>query len=210
MRNSLLVAGLVAGSLLAAAPAARAQVITNGKAFQATPYAGYMVFGHLADGPLGTSLQSANGPLYGAQLAVKLAPSVALVGNLAYANGDVKAGIPFLGGISVAKSDLLLYDAGLQLDIPTAGLAFRPFVQAGAGAMHYSISQSVFNTTSTNFAANVGVGADIPLGKTAAIRLMAKDYIGKFDFKDATGFDLSSSASRSNNIGITAGLRLDF
>lgn len=207
MRNSLFVAGLVAGSLLAAAPA-RAQVATNGKAFQATPYAGYMVFGHLADGPLGTSLQSANGPLYGAQMAVKLSPTVALVGNLAYANSDVKAGVPFLGGISVAKSNLLVYDAGVQLDIPTAGLAFKPFVQAGAGAMHYAISQSIFNTSSTNFAANVGAGADIPLGATAAIRLMAKDYIGKFDFKDATGFDVP--ATTSHNFAITAGVRLDF
>jgi hypothetical protein len=207
MRNSLLAAGLLAGSLLAAAPA-RAQVVTNGKAFQATPYAGYMIFGHLADGLLGTSLASANGPLYGAQLAVKLAPSVALVGNVGYANGDVKAGIPFLGGISVAKSSMLLYDAGLQLDIPTAGLALRPFVQAGAGAMHYSITRSALSTSSTNFAANVGLGADIPLGGAAAIRLMAKDYIGKFDFKDATGFD--ASGSRSNNFAITAGVRLDF
>jgi hypothetical protein len=41
-----------------------------------------------------------------------------------------------------------------------------------------------------------------------AVRLLAKDYIGKFDFKDAIGVDVSGSTS--HNFGLTAGLRFDF
>jgi hypothetical protein len=37
---------------------------------------------------------------------------------------------------------------------------------------------------------------------------MAKDYVGKFDFKEATSFDLSSSTAHS--FAFSAGVRLDF
>ena len=37
-----------------------------------TPYGGYMMFGDIVDGPLGTSLTSSSGPVYGAQANVPL------------------------------------------------------------------------------------------------------------------------------------------
>lgn len=189
----------------------RGTSLATGKAFDLTPYAGYMVFGDYVKGPLGTSLSNAPAPVFGAQLGMKLSPNISLVGNVATTSSDIKAGIPFLGGLSVARSSMLLYDAGLQLDIPitsVAGTSVAPFVQAGAGAIRYEISQSFFSTKATNFAANVGVGADVALSRGIGIRLMAKDYIGKFDFKDATYLDLSGETA--HHFAFSAGLRLSF
>lgn len=199
-------------TLSAAAHAqSRTKSLPTGKAFDLTPYVGYMVFGNFVKGPLGTSLSSAPAPVYGAQLGMRLAPNLSLVGNLATTSSDIKAGIPFLGGLTVARGTMLMYDGGLQLDIPmttVAGTAVSPFVQAGAGAIHYDISQSFVSAKATNFAANLGVGADLALGRGVGIRLMAKDYIGKFDFKEATFLDFEGRTA--NNFAFSAGLRLSF
>jgi hypothetical protein len=74
--------------------------------------------------------------------------------------------------------------------------------------MRYEISQSFLSTNATNFAGNVGRGADVTLGKNIGMRLMAKDYIGKFDFKDATFIDYEGKTA--NNVAFSAGLRLSF
>ena len=207
LRSTLALATLAT----AAHAQSRASAVNAGKAFDFTPYVGYMVFGSLMDGPLGTSIGNAPAPVFGAQLGMHLAPNVSIVGNVAAASSDIKAGIPLLGGLSIAHSNLLLYDGGLQVDVPTmtiAGTAMSPFIQAGAGAMRYEISQSFLSTNATNFAANVGVGADVALGNNLGMRLMAKDYIGKFDFKDATFIDFKGKTA--NSVAFSAGLRMSF
>ena len=189
----------------------RASSLPSGKAFDITPYVGYMVFGSIVDGPLGTSLSNAPAPVYGAQLGMRLAPSISLVANIATSSSNIEAGIPFLGGLSVASSRMVLYDGGLQLDIPVtriAGASVSPFIQAGAGAIRYDITQSFVDVTSTSFAANVGVGADMAIGNNMGVRLMAKDYIGKFDFEDVTFIDFEGKTA--NNFAFSAGLRLSF
>lgn len=208
-----LAAALLALTLPFAARAQRAAspAPVSGFAFEATPYVGYMLFGDYLSGPLGTSVTNAPAPLVGAELGMTITPNLSLVGNLATTSSDIQAGIPLLGGVSVAHSRLVMYDAGLQLAIPvttTMGTAMTPFVQAGAGAMRYDITQSVINTTTTNFAANVGAGVDFAVGRGVGVRVMAKDYIGKFDAQQATYLNVGTNTT--HNFAFSAGVRFSF
>jgi len=216
---SFSLAGLIAGTtLILVSSSTQAQSgrrapapIATGDLFDVTPYAGYMVFGDFLSGPMGTSISNKPAPVYGAQLGMKIAPNVSIVGNLAATSSDIQVGVPFLGGMSIAHSSLVLYDADLQLDMPMTnayGAGFSPFLQAGVGAFHYSISESVVSRTADNLAGNVGIGADIAMGRGMGLRLMAKDYIGKFDFQDATTFNFSGETT--HNLALSAGMRFSF
>ena len=202
---------------LAASPALAQRASTAGVTsrpapfFQLTPYAGYMFFGDFVKGPVGTSISSASGPMYGAQLGVNLTPNVSLIGNVARASGDLKVGIPFLGGVSVGQSSAWMYDAGIQIGTSLgerSRLPITPFVQLGAGAIRYEVGSSLLKTNATNFAANAGLGADIGLGSGVSLRILAKDYIGKFDVQQATSLDVQGQTS--HNIGLTGGLKVEF
>ena len=188
-----------------------AQAPGSGTVLHVSPYVGYMIFGDYLKGPVGTTLSNAPGPVYGAQVGLSLAPNLSLVGNLGYSATDIKIGVPFLGGVSVGHSSLLLYDADLEYNLGAAkggAASFSPFVQAGAGAMRYKVDESILSTNATNFAGNVGLGADFTVGRGMALRVLAKDYIGKFNFKDATGLGINGETA--HNLAFTAGLRFDF
>jgi len=212
---SLVLPALVATAVLSAPNRAAAQVRgatpATGTAFEVTPYVGYLFSGDIVSGPLGTAVGAAPAPLIGTQVGMRIAPNLSVIGNLATGSSDVKAGIPILGGVSIASSRVVLYDAGLQLDLPVAtasGTAFSPFVQGGVGGMRYELSESFLTTTSQNLAANVGIGADITVGSGVGVRLMAKDYIGKFDFQEATSLDVNTNTT--NNYAVSAGVRFSF
>jgi hypothetical protein len=208
--SAVSVAALVSAALPAAAQRA-------GISRQATPsiaispYVGYMTFGTLINGPLSTSLHSAVSPVYGAQVNLPLNNVVSILGNVAYTEPDLRAGIPIIGDISVGKSSVWLYDAGLQLSAPGYGTGERgifPFVQVGGGAMRYDVQVSGLSRTATNAAFTAGIGADIPLAPSIGLRFAARDYIGKFDFNDATSLDVNNSTT--NNVALSAGLKLGF
>ena len=206
----LIASGAAAASLATALPAV-AQAPGSGTVLHVSPYVGYMMFGNYLKGPIGTTLTNAPGVLYGTQVGLSLAPNLSLVGNIGYTASDIRVGIPFLGGISVGNSSMLMYDADLEYNLGSSkagAAAFTPFVQAGLGAMRYNINESILNTQATNLAGNVGVGADFAVGKGMAFRVLAKDYIGKFNFQDATGLGITGETA--HNFALTAGMRFDF
>ena len=221
--TSFALAGLLAGTALTltsttslAQRAGRGSVSRSNSAdnaeFELTPYAGYMVFGDFLSGPLGTRLTNKPAPMIGVQVGMHVSPNLSMIGNVAGANSDIQVGLPYLGGVSVAKSELILYDAGLQFDMPVTtayGSTFSPFVQGGVGGMHYTITESFVSTTATNLAGNVGIGADLTVGDGLGIRLMAKDYFGKFNFQDATSFDIGGNGV-TQNFAFSAGMRVSF
>ena len=61
-------------------------------------------------------------------------------------------------------------------------------------------------THATNFAYNVGAGADVAIGPRLGLQVMAKDYIGKFDVREATAVNVDTKTT--HNWAVSAGLRL--
>lgn len=216
MNRNLVVAGMLAALALSAGSAeaqrrsGRRIAVNETPGPSISPYAGYMMFGDIVDGPLGTTLTSSSGSVFGVQGNLPLGSTLSVVGNVAYSEPQLKFGVPILGGINFGKSQVWIYDAGLQLSAP----AFRgqrsitPFAQVGAGGMRYDVTVAGINRKASNLAFNAGLGADIPLADNLGLRLFAKDYIGKFDINEAAGIDYE--AKTSHNIALTAGLKLQF
>ena len=176
-----------------------------------TPYVGYIAFGNYMDGPIGTRITNSNSALYGVTAGLDLSQNVSLVGNVGYTDSNVRVGLPIIGGVNIADSKVLLYDGGLQFRLPTAstlGTGIAPFVEVGAGAIRYEVRTGPLTTNATNFAGNFGGGLDLMLNRSIGIRGAVKDYVGKFDFKEATSFDLNSKVS--HNVAFTVGLTLGF
>lgn len=174
-----------------------------------TPYAGYLVTGNWYDGPVGTSIATTNASMIGAQGAIPLTKGVSLVGHLAYASGELRIGLPLVGGVNVGSANTWLYDAGLEL----GGLAGRstgiaPFVQGGIGGMTNDIEASVLQIRASNVAYTAGVGVDVGVSEALALRVQAKDWIGRFNTEDAVGF--RAEGNLAHNWALTAGVKLRF
>lgn len=214
MIRSVSLAAIVGGLISFAGSAGAQQMlrpVSVDPLFSITPYAGYMTFGDFVKGPLGTSLSMKNGAVYGAQLTMQIAPNLAIVGNVAHSSTSLQAGVPFLNGLNIGSASMWLYDGGLQFDIPTGGSAIpvKPFVQVGAGAVRYQVSPASFlKTDATNFAFNAGVGVDYQMSRAVGLRLAAKDYVGKFDVREATSLNVNTPMV--HNWALTAGLRIGF
>ena len=176
-----------------------------------TPYAGWFITGNFLEGPLGVSLSSAGGPIYGVQASIPLAPGISIFGNVASSKADLKVGIPFVGGVSVGEVQSLLYDGGVRLARPGtlgASSSITPFVQLGVGALRHTISASVLDVTTTNLAFNAGLGAHVHVADGIGLRVLASDYIGRFDTEEAIALDLDTRTS--HNFGFVAGLSISF
>ena len=89
-----------------------------------------------------------------------------------------------------------------------AASVVTPFVQGGVGAMRYEVESGFLNTKATNVAYNFGGGVDVRLSPNFGLRLMAKDYLGKFDFQEATSFDLNGKTT--HNVALTLGVNFGF
>jgi hypothetical protein len=203
MLRKLLLAGTFAGVALTTPLAAQS---AWGPSFGLTPYAGYIKFGSLISGPFGTSIRDASSAVYGAEAQLGLTKGIALVGNVAYSQPDLQVGAPLICGVSVGRSSVLLYDGALRLRVAGDGRAsYLAVHQGGAGAVRQSFDIGPATTHATNFAYNVGAGADLGARPTAGVQLMVKDYIGKFDAQQATSI---VDTKTTHNWAVSAGLRL--
>lgn len=170
-----------------------------------------MTFGDYVTGPIGTRISNQSTAVYGAEVGVDLTPNVALVGNLGYADSNIRVGLPIIGGLSIADSKVLMYDGGIQLRMPATtafGTGLVPFVQGGAGAMRYEVRTGPLKTQATNFAFNAAVGVDLQLSRAIGIRGTVKDYIGRFDMKEATHLDVRSDMTHNwvFSVGLNLGM----
>ena len=202
-------AAIAMAGLTGLAARAEAQQATSA---DVTPYAGYLLTGSFLEGPLGTSISSAGGAMYGVQASYPLAPGISVFGNIASSRADLKVGVPFLAGVTVGEVKTLLYDGGIRLAIPNtlgAPKSVTPFVQLGVGAVRHDISAaSLLELPATNLAFTAGVGAHVMVSDGIGIRVLASDYIGKFDAREATTFDLSTEMRHT--FGFVGGISLSF
>ena len=199
-------AGTAAATTLVASSALSAQ---TGVGAHLTPYAGVLITGDWYDGPVGTNIAATNAPMVGVQGGIPLSKGISLIGNLAYASGDLRIGLPIIGGVNVGSANIWMYDVGLEL----GGLAGRskgiaPFVQGGIGGMTNDLKVRVLETRSSNVAYTAGVGVDVGVSDGFLIRVQAKDWIGRFNSEDAIGF--RAEGNLAHNIALAAGVKLRF
>jgi hypothetical protein len=172
--------------------------------FYLQPYAGYMVFGELADFGNDVDLSHENSPLYGVQAGYSFSPSLSLVGNFGYSKSK-----------AVLKFDNAP-DQNIRLPFLTGPASVvAPFAQVGAGAIKVTADTDDFGGNGpTNVAFNAGLGVDFQLNKLVGIRVMAKDYITSLDWDEFDDVDNEIRANRknnvANNIALTAGLNIGF
>jgi outer membrane protein with beta-barrel domain len=174
-----------------------------------TPYVGFLASGSIAKLPLGFSVGSAGAPVLGLQLGVNVTPNIAVVGNVGYANTQLEAGVPFIGGLSIADNEIVMYDGGVQLRFPAVtakGTGIVPFVEGSVGAIRNEIKTGPVRTTSTNVAFVAGGGLDLQVTNGFGLRLMAKDHMSKFDYGEALGINVNGS--RSHNWVLGAGVNI--
>jgi hypothetical protein len=179
--------------------------------FGLAPFAGYLISEPLIEGPLGTSVGTGSGAVYGAQASLPLGANLSLVGTLGYASSDLEAGVPLIGGLSVGDSRTWLFDGALELRPEgwmSSGYRFIPVVQLGGGAIRREVTVAGIDGQSTDFTLSAGLGGDLPLGSNVAVRLMAKDYYGKVDFGDLGQY--SAATDNMHTLGLSAGLRIGF
>jgi hypothetical protein len=148
--------------------------------------------------------------VFGGQVGIALSPRAALIGNVDYGSGDISVGVPLVGGVTLGTTTLLLADVGLEVALTEPGQLMggvRPFLQGGGGVMRRNHSAVGVRTEANDAAFNGGGGADLSLGRNVGLRLMAKDYMGRFDLQEATSVPLQTKMT--HNWMLTAGLKLD-
>lgn len=187
---------------------AQSSITVNRGSFAVVPFAGYLISQNFVEGPLNSTLGNVNSAVYGVQASLPLAPSASLVGTIGYSSGDLKVGLPIIGGIGVGDSNTLLMDAAVELRGDGWATSFVPFAQLGGGAIRRDFNVAGFKANTTDFQVSLGVGADFPISSNMAIRVMAKDYYGKADFGSIGGYRASTDDLHS--VALTGGLSISF
>jgi opacity protein-like surface antigen len=215
MRHFIVSAALAA-AIAAPLHAQRAgDPVTSGHgSFFVGPYAGYIVFGDLAESAAG-EFSNDDGGFYGVQAGWSFSPNFSLLGNLGWTESSFTienggASVPASGDIGV-----WFYDANLQFRLPfmqQPGSWIAPFGQVGAGAVRYTAeADDMESDAQTNMAFNFGVGADFQWMESVGIRLMVKDYLTSLEWDDDEEFgDVFDDADRQHNWVFSVGLNFGF
>lgn len=212
MRPTRLLAGAAIVIAVVTQPVS-AQTIGNSNiaasrgAFAIAPHGGYLLSQRFLDGPLGTSLNVSAAPMYGVQVSMPLAPSISLIGGVAYASGDLEAGLPFIGGISFGTASTTVFDAGIELRLDRKQ-GIMPLVQFGGGATRRAVTVAGVSANTTDFQVSGAIGADIPLTTSLAFRILAKDHYGKADFGSVGS--LNARTDDLHAVALTGGIRIAF
>ena len=180
--------------------AAAAQAPLAAPSFGITPYAGYMKFGSLVAGPFGTNVRDAGAPVYGAELQLglvpghrpgrqrRLRPARSRDRRPAHRRG---VGRPELGAdVRRRPPAAPAAAAGSSADSRRSS---RP-ARARCGRRSVDSGR---RRTPPNFAYNVGAGADLGLAPRLGLQLMVKDYIGKFDAREATSLNVDTKTTHN-------------
>ncbi len=158
---------------------------------------------------IGTSIETSNSPMVGAQASIPLTKGIALTATVGYANGDLRIGLPLIGGVNVGSVKTWLYDAAVELGgLGGRGTGLAPFIAGGIGGMSNDIKSAAFTTRAANIAYTAAIGVDVGLSPGFGVRLQAKDWIGQFDSRDAVGF--RANGNTAHNWALTAGARISF
>jgi len=196
-------------SALAAAAATVALAVPTAaqrlRRIEFAPAAGYLVPGDIARGPLGTALRAAGAPMLGATAAIRIAGPASLYAGAAYSDSDLEVGVPIIGGVALTRARMLVLDGGIQLRGPGAS---APLVQLGVGTMRYRFATGLVDVPADNVVATAAVGYDLALAPGFGLRLMAKDWVGRFDSRDAILVD--APGRTAHNVALAAGLRFAF
>jgi len=133
---------------------------------------------------------------------------VSLTGSVAYFSGDLEIGLPFFGGDDVGTNKTWMYDVALEVGglSRTHQSGIAPFAQGGIGGVTNNVSNTLLDVHSTNLA--YIAGADVRVRRSVALRLQARDYIGRFDSQEAVGFKVNGNLS--HNWALNAGVKLAF
>jgi hypothetical protein len=117
--------------------------------------------------------------------------------------------LPLIGGVNVGSATMWLYDAGLEFGgLQGRSVGVAPFVQGGIGGMTSDITNSLLQVRATNLAYTAGLGVDVGLAKGVALRMQAKDWIGRFNSEDAIGVRVEGNLTHS--WALSGGVRLGF
>ena len=127
----------------------------------------------------------------------RITRGIALVGNVAYASSDLEVGLPIVGGLSFGRSSALMYDAALRLSVPLGGRRDQPVRAGGRGRDAAGDRGGTRLDPVDQLRLQRGAGVDVPLGSRLGLQLMAKDYIGKFDAREATALDVNTETTHN-------------
>jgi hypothetical protein len=213
MRANFLLASTLAALIIAAPASAQTRgrtstISVSRGSLAVEPYGGYLLSQRLFDGPINSALSVTSAPLYGARVSFPLAPNASLIGGIAYASGDLEAGLPIIGGISFGSAATTLFDAGVEMRFAKEQASMIPIVQLGGGAIHRKVTVAGVSAGTTDFQVSGGLGVDIPVSSSLAFRLMAKDHFGKADFGSLG--PLTARTGDLHAVTLTGGVRIAF